>query len=364
MKTGNRVVKDIEFVLSFVAYPWLPKGLYIGWTGYKNLGDEASRSAIAKIFDKKLLLRELPFGMIVRFLIKLKLLRFSFVILGGGTLINREEGWLREFQVLDVKNKIVFGTGVANPVLGVTVANRVSNLMEWVTVLNNCSYIGVRGPISRKILIDAGLKRDIHVIGDPALIYTRKIKNKKNKNKYLGINFGLPYDNELWGGSSQDFIVRFSNFLSLVVEKGWKIEIFPVWDKDLVPISNVLARSNLENKVPVFNNFLHIKNSLDKLESFDVFLGIKLHSVILSYCANTPAVMVEYRPKCRDFMESIEMQDFNLRADQFDPNSALIKIETLYNDLEGYRAKANKKCLSYKNSLLDAGKKVTFLARG
>ena len=46
-----------------------------------------------------------------------------------------------------------------------------------------------------------------------------------------------------------------------------------------------------------------------------LFVGIKLHAVALAMCANVPALMVEYRPKCLEFMNTMGMGRFVVRSD-------------------------------------------------
>jgi polysaccharide pyruvyl transferase WcaK-like protein len=48
-----------------------------------------------------------------------------------------------------------------------------------------------------------------------------------------------------------------------------------------------------------------------------VFVGTRLHSVVLATCAFVPSVMLEYRPKCRDYMLSIGQEDYVIRTDKF-----------------------------------------------
>jgi polysaccharide pyruvyl transferase WcaK-like protein len=94
-----------------------------------------------------------------------------------------------------------------------------------------------------------------------------------------------------------------------------------------------------------------VKETIDKLETFDVFIGLRLHSVIFSYCATTPAVLIEYRPKARDFMQSIGMDDFNVRTDAFTAEKGRHLVETLYAGLEGVRQKASARCRDYREGL-------------
>jgi polysaccharide pyruvyl transferase WcaK-like protein len=44
---------------------------------------------------------------------------------------------------------------------------------------------------------------------------------------------------------------------------------------------------------------------------------MKLHATVLATCALTPSIMLEYRPKCRDYMESIGQGRFTFKTSDF-----------------------------------------------
>ena len=100
------------------------------------------------------------------------------------------------------------------------------------------------------------------------------------------------------------------------------------------------------------------QKTIDRMEGYDLFVGQKLHATILSYCANTPAIMVEYRPKCKDFMASINMDRFNIRTDEFNVEMGVKLVDEMYRDLESLRIKTNKICLDYKTKLIEAARRV------
>jgi polysaccharide pyruvyl transferase WcaK-like protein len=56
---------------------------------------------------------------------------------------------------------------------------------------------------------------------------------------------------------------------------------------------------------------------LDIVGRTKVFIGMKLHAVALATCAYVPSVMLEYNPKCRDYMDSIGQGANTLRTDNF-----------------------------------------------
>jgi polysaccharide pyruvyl transferase WcaK-like protein len=60
-----------------------------------------------------------------------------------------------------------------------------------------------------------------------------------------------------------------------------------------------------------------------------VFVGIKLHAVALAMCSNVPSLMIEYRPKCREFATTMGVQDFCVRSDALDVAQMLALVDDL-----------------------------------
>jgi len=54
---------------------------------------------------------------------------------------------------------------------------------------------------------------------------------------------------------------------------------------------------------------------MDLVSECDLMIALKLHAGVLAMCRSVPVVSLEYQPKCRDFMESMGLEDYNLRAD-------------------------------------------------
>ena len=57
---------------------------------------------------------------------------------------------------------------------------------------------------------------------------------------------------------------------------------------------------------------------LELVRPLSTFVGMKLHATALATCAYVPSVMVEYRPKCRDFMQAIGQDEATIRSDVFE----------------------------------------------
>lgn len=356
MRFGKNLKADLQFVARWITNPLAKKGFYIGYTGHGNLGDEALRDAIFEMFFPKIIFSESK-GMLVRFLEKCKILNFDLLMLGGGTLVFKSEEVLKNLMETSIKKRVIFGTGVANHEFWKDIPGLYGNRESWNKVLKEVDYLAVRGPGSQKILNSNQLGRSVRVIGDPVLYFTREQVIKKRNKKMLGVNIGATGNghekNLLWGRNEEDFLNRFAQFLRVMVDDGWFLEVMPVCDEDLGAISYVIKESGREKEIGIFQKYKSVHKTIDRMIGFDVFIGQKLHSAVLACCANTPAVMVEYRPKCRDFMESIQMEDFVIRTDQFTPQKAKEYVEQLYQHLDFYQEKINRVCLNYKKTLME-----------
>jgi polysaccharide pyruvyl transferase WcaK-like protein len=327
---------------------------YIGWLGHGNLGDEAMYEATRLAFNSK---KFLPYKYHEKMQSLEKFFKkriYNQVMLGGGTLINTPsyEAQLRQAQKMKYPT-IVFGSGVRNPEFWDHIPGVTNRIKEWVPLLEQCELVGVRGPISSQLLEQYGFHKT-EVIGDPALYLARPMVQPKAMSKKLGLNIGISYGN-IWGKEEEvlDFIV---NFALIMIDKGWDITLVPVWDQD-VPYSNEAAR-RINKNVKVFQRYNSIREIISFIESCDIFIGEKLHSVILACCAYTPSIMLEYRPKCRDFMASLDLQKYNMRTDSLNNEKILSFCEELYENNNAMQKFIYERVNIYKKKIDDYSSRV------
>ncbi len=361
MQLGRNLKSDLRFLIQALFNLDKKKCLYIGWTGYANLGDEALKEAIFDLLSSRLVFSESR-GVLVRFFEKIKLIKFDVLMLGGGTLVLRSKKILDTMLNSSIPQKIIFGTGVANHEFWKDVADDYGDFADWKKLLENVDYLGVRGPISKQLLQDIGLTRDVPIMGDPVLYFTRTLVENKARKKRLGVNIGTAkhpkFGDLLWGRNENSFIMEFSKFLRVMLQDGWEIEVIPVYPKDMNVINTAIELSGGEGKIKIFQDYYSVSKTLDRMEQYDIFVGQKLHSVVLAYCANTPAIMIEYRPKCRDFMTSIGMEKFNIRTSEFSLEKILPLVVELSNNLEQYRSTSNRVCTELKLRIKESAKNV------
>jgi len=310
----------VEF-LAALAGTRRPRIGYVGgWLGHANLGDEALLGATKMLFPRASVVAYDPHWNCRSVMGLAKTLRsFRYALLGGGTRIFRSSFALecarKGFSLS--KRRFVFGTGVANPSFWGGQSDWVDQRREWVDALRDCFYVGVRGPISAQLLIENGLK-DVEVIGDPVLAFARDASSASAwMPDSLGLNVGRCA--RMWGEQSS-MNEEFAQLARLAKRAGWKVTWFVVWPEDL-PVTREIAEASGTSE--------HIHEIYDDpqaymklVEPMSVFVGVKLHAVVLATCAYVPALMVEYRPKCRDYMLSIGQEQNTVRANCFKAEDA------------------------------------------
>jgi hypothetical protein len=309
-----------------------PPLAYVGGAiNLKNLGDEAIYSSLKSIF------RQYHFvhydgSRTQNYLLGL----YPFInkgLLAGGTLINQYEVWLEianDFQYI-CPNLYIFGTGVANPSFWNSQREWRNRMEHWKKILLKCKYIGVRGPISAELLYDAGIK-NIEVVGDPVInMAGTEINEHYNKNS-IGLNI-CQSKGRVWG-SELSILEQFIKLAKYAKKADMDIHWFVLCHEDLEVTRKVAFGSGTSRNIHEIyedqNEYINLVNKMS------VFVGMRLHSVILATCAFVPSIMLEYRPKCLDYMKSIGHEDFNIPTNKFNGDDVWHMISVLKNGRQQY----------------------------
>jgi len=340
----------------------MAKALYVGWAGHGNLGDEALFHAISDLFSARYCF--LPSVYANRRTVK----HFpgdtdlEMVLLGGGTLIGRSQSYLNAVNGAlashTAANFIVFGTGVVDADMWEGFG-QTTDRKAWAALADRSDYLSVRGPLSKKHLESWGVQREIKIIGDPALWYARDTARAKEQRQRLGLNFG-PSKGKIHGQDEKAVLNFAAHLLQRAYRDGWQITLFPMIEIDLEYMLEAVAVAGIP--IPTIHRaFLDCVDVLNALELQDVFIGEKLHSVILANCVYTPAIMLEYRTKCRDYMLSTGQEDLNFRTDRLDIDEVYHTLTLLYDNLKTYQARLSVQIQHWKSQLLEAASEVVSL---
>ena len=370
---GRGVRFDIRTIAATMRHNELRRGSYVGWTGFGNLGDEALRAAIYQLLSDKKEIVLLPFakGRILTALTRENWPRLDFVVLGGGTLIFEWDTRCLRLDDANIKRRVTFGTGVSDPEFWDYIQNGSGNALStaplrqaWVEALNRFDYIGVRGPRSKETLTRSGVNTPINVLGDPSLFFTREKVLPRRGKKRIGVNVGRPDvagEGFIWGRNLNRFLRSFAAFLDRLIDDGWDVEFVPVWAPDIPVIEQTIALTKDPGAISVFRDFLSWEAVIGRLAEYDAFVGVKLHAVVLACCAGTPSIMLEYRPKCRDFMDSIGMEEWTIRTDAAEPQALWDRLDALCSQGQSLQARLHDTCMEYRRRLISEGRRVSEL---
>lgn len=326
-----------------------PVNGYIGWTGYGNLGDEVVYEAYEKLFPgsnftefrisrpvkwvSALLRREIPFG---------------YVALGGGTIINQSKFYLAQTEYLINKNVPMFcmGTGVAAREFwknheDVHTAN---DIEKWVPLLKQFIYVGVRGPLSQKRLADVGL--NVEIVGDTALAFTNETYQKRAGRKIIGLNISPGTGNMMWG-DQEVFKKEILSSVQKFIADGFEIRLLPIWKDDLALCKYIDTQVN-DSACTTIVAYDTIPHYIEELDKCDLFVGLKLHATILATMLRIPSIMLEYRPKCLDYMQSVNMGDYSIRTDQLTRTVLDKKLHELIKNYDAIVTTLDERLLHYK----------------
>jgi len=291
-----------------------PRLAYIGgFFGKNNLGDEALYDAAKSLFYNCSLLK-FPRKQWLTSITKV-LPHIHCAVLAGGTIINRLESWRhladRYFDIFPFS--FVFGTGVAHPSFWSSQPGWKDSLKEWKPILEKCSYIGVRGPMSAQLLADASV-RNVEIVGDPVLTFAAEQSpdNASYIPDSIGLNIGQA-GGYMWG-SEDRLLDEYVKLASFARQAGWRVKWFVVYPPDLSITEKAAQLSGTAAEIhKVYRN---VNEYLDLVRPLSTFVGMKLHATALATVAYVPSVMLEYRPKCRDYMKSIGQEDATIRTDR------------------------------------------------
>jgi polysaccharide pyruvyl transferase WcaK-like protein len=308
-----------------------PVGAYIGWVGHENLGDEAMFAVCQRVLPavqwnavdyeefasrRNGLLR--PFARLLRRKhaawdgAKIQQMTPDFALLGGGTTINQWEATLytyRELRRITGRPIPVFGTGVQAPGFWPSAIRWRDSRKAWARALSELPMVGVRGPESECLLREAGLS-NVMVTGDPCVLLHKPLVQARPASSPLNLVLNLGSTRLIWGDHGR-FLKEMIQFASEAKLRGWSLSLLPVYPKDREICDLVAFKAGLRpaSILPLASTEAKFFQSVS---SADVLVAFKLHAGILSAAANIPFVMLEYRPKCRDFTSSIGWEEFTI----------------------------------------------------
>lgn len=188
------------------------------------------------------------------------------------------------------------------------------------------------------------------VTGDTALYFGEDYAYWSPLPMHIGVNIGHSFGHVY--GSEESISDSYSEFIRLLIIDGWNVEFFCVVPDDEKITFDTAKKAGIERPI-VHKIYTDSKKYKELVRKMSAFIGMKLHAVVLANCAGVPAIMIEYRPKCYEYMRSIDMEDFVIRSDNICPVDVMQKIDYLNLNRLDISNSITRRVREYKNKLID-----------
>lgn len=304
----------------------MKKVLYLGWIGFKNLGDELLWELFKQHFDGRYhaesveLIPSKP-GVPVN-----DMNLYDTVILGGGSLLVPGYVDLAHNALLAGKKVAIWGTGfdcLEQPAalnakwLDEKTANKIAELVK------GAFYFGVRGPLTYRVLEAAGIPLEGAIVsGDPGILLPVPSVPESETKRKIAINWGTTY-NKLFGRDE----IRVEDELAAAAREwsrqGYSLYLYPVWGPDRASLERLAGKIGTDADIEVEQKLLGTAPLTEKLAGCHFSVNFKLHANLLSYAADLPFITLGYRFKCFDFVQSVDLLDFIIPTDTPDLAASL-----------------------------------------
>lgn len=319
--------------------------LLSGYYGFNNLGDEAILESMLKMINEinhdteTIVLSYSPESTKVKyntesiyrydiFKIMSEMKKSDIFISGGGSLLQDVTslrtvpyylGLIFLAFIFNMKT-IFFAQGVG------PVQNKLFRFLIK-KVLNKVDYLSVRDDNSKTFLENIGIKTNkINIVDDPVYglkKFTSDFKEENGKNgevKKIGVSVRDWQDNS-YLKSLAEFLNRLgkNNKISITIipfHQGKDIKICKKLQGMLVVDSRVREYTDDLNEI---NNFY---------SNLDLFIGVRLHSLIFSAVKGIPLIGISYDPKTDSLIEEMDYQELITTED-----ITVDKLERSYNKI-------------------------------
>lgn len=361
--------------------------LVCGFYGNHNLGDEAMLSGIVQLLReggrRRIVVlsndpedtrrkhnveaihisKKLDFGNRV-----IEMLRCRNFILGGGDLLRDSSdssialSWLKYIQTALALRR---NTSVLKISVGEIWRDETKEAIP--KILNQVQMIAVRDEKSRNKLQELGVNQKIHVIGDLALKSVSSIPIERETNSGDRIHIGVSVRHLVGRGRSINpeiythVLKEIVQAVDLLVDEFQAVihylpcrsfqDAYHFIDDDYVASLEALRFSRYYSEAIIHRYFDSAADFADKVITFDLVIGMRLHSLILSSAVGTPVIGIAYDSKVSSFMDEINQSENCISLDSISANAIFKRAKEIIQAPQDHRMKLSNAIQRYSNKL-------------
>jgi polysaccharide pyruvyl transferase WcaK-like protein len=155
-------------------------------------------------------------------------------------------------------------------------------------------------------------------VGDPALLIEGfDDGHRRPDERLIGVNLG--FGSDLWMHDEDRVVKEVSTALRTLVRRHqFRVLFLVVNDADSHYAHDCRDQAELaQDECPIVRA-LDADSYMVAITECWIMISQRLHAGILAAAAGIPGIMLEYQPKCRDFMESVAQPQWSIRTDQLD----------------------------------------------
>ncbi|RJR28272.1 polysaccharide pyruvyl transferase family protein [candidate division WWE3 bacterium] len=204
-------------------------------------------------------------------------------------------------------------------------------------------------------------KEKRYVTSDIALLLPQVDNDKLNEllgnenvgTRTIGVNINCYVDSFLRGKSKisrNDFVRVIGDSLKYASHK-YKAQIvlfiFGSWDKEINhELMDYIADYDKVKVIdfPKYNS----REILSIMGKMDIFLGMRLHSIIFAFSNRTPLISINYAQKCHDFIELINEIDKEISFEELTYKSLTSYIDRVWKDQKEIKRSYTTKSMKFK----------------
>ena len=335
--------------------------LYLGWLGFNNLGDELMWEIFNDLCGEYLDLTKyeiIPSNFSVDIA---DTSQYDCIVLGGGSLLL--PGYIKILhQSMDEgKQILIWGSGYDwadkayvkiledGKVPSYLFNDKTETLL--IDIVNNASYIGVRGPLTYALLKSSKVNiNKVEICGDVGLLLKHKpipsfspILKLNAEDKIIAINWGTS-NNKIYGQNENDLEDQLAYTCRTLLNQGYKIYMYVLWGADIESSKRLYNKIDSTYGVILDTNIYTGGELLSILKQCSFSINLKLHANIISTVAEIPFICLGYRFKCFDYVKSLDLDELIIATDSKSIEQDILKVIDYINT---NRSMIKQKLVSY-----------------
>ncbi len=363
------------------------KVLISGYHGFNNVGDEAILESLLQILRRAAAERGASLEITVlsadprktttnngvkavgrtRFLAILPAIwSCDLFISGGGGLLQDRTGY--GLSVLYYLGLVFLARLMGKPIAfyahGVGPITKKINRLITRWIVNGVDLITVRDADSKKELLALGVTRPpLQVTVDPAFYLRPLPPGEGPGDKVEAILAQVPRERPLLGISVREWqaekglLQEVARAADLVAGKlGAGVVFVPMFPSQDLPASRKAAAA-MQHESYVVEDDLTPRELLSLFSHFDLFIGVRLHSLIFASIVGTPMVGICYDPKVDSFLSRLEL-DAEEKVETLTAESLYLKCMRVWESREAIKPRLLELAEDFRGEAISCGNRI------